>query len=439
METKKSFFKKNVISVKVVTIAVLILLMLIPVGMIKSLISERENNREDVQDEIAAKWGGKQNMRGPILVLPCKRKVVIGEKPYYYYNAYFMPEELKIEGVLNPEERSRGTYEILCYQAKLHINGKFKFPDYSQLNIPADEIEWDKAYFLINISNMQGLKNRIDFKVNNEAQKTLGSITEDPALGYGLKIDYPLNTTTDKEEYNFDFDVTLNGTDGLTFDPIGKQMGVHLKSAWKSVTFVGEFLPNQRNLHSDGFDAEWNIFDYNYSYPQMWLNTSSELGGSPLGLDLLLPVDHYQKTMRSAKYAIMFIALTFLVFFMVELLSKKRIHPIQYLLVSFALVLFYSLLLALSEHLSFGLSYLISAIAIVLLITAYSKSIFKNLKQTIFMGSFLTGLYLFLYVVIQLEDMALLLGSIGLFIALAVVMYVSRKVNWYKEDNSALN
>jgi inner membrane protein len=166
----------------------------------------------------------------------------------------------------------------------------------------------------------------------------------------------------------------------------------------------------------------------------MWSGKNNEFTQSLLGIDLRQPIDHYEKSMRSAKYAVLFIALTFLVFFLVELISHRRIHPFQYLLVSFALVLFYCLLLAFSEHIGFNRAYLVSAAAIIALITAYSKTIFNSLRQTAIMAVFLLALYTFLYVLLQLEDMALLFGSIGLFVALAAIMYASRKVNWYKES-----
>lgn len=432
METTNSFLKKGSTLLKAFIVGILVLLMLIPVTMVKSLVTERQNSSESVREEITAKWGGQQQITGPILVIPYQKSK--GEEHKYETGyAYFLPDDYKIDGEIFPEERSRGIYEVMCYKSDMKISGNFNFPDVGQLNLNPDTVLWKDAFLLLGIPDLQGIRNKIVFNVNGQSQEVLASVSRNDIISSGLTVKMPLEPE-EKKIYKFDFNLSLNGSNGLYFTPIGKQTSVHVTSDYKPVTFIGDFLPNTRNLDGPGFDAQWDIFDYNRNYAQMWVGPNMELRSSTLGVDLLLPVDHYQKNMRSAKYAIMFIALTFMVFFIVELKSRKSIHPIQYLLVSFALVLFYSLLLAFSEHIGFDLSYLVSALAIISLITAYSWSIFKNKKETFFMGIFLTVLYSFLYVVIQLEDMALLLGSVGLFIALASVMYASRNVNWEKKE-----
>lgn len=435
MEMNKDFFKKNSITVKAFMVAVLTLLMLIPVGMVKSLVRERQGNKELVQEDIASKWGGQQQLTGPILVVPFKKPMKQPEQFRTEY-AYFLPEEYNIEGKIKPEERSRSIYQVLCYQSDMSVKGYFNFPDCQKLNLIEENILWKDAFVVISIPYLQGIKNKIVFNVNGKPQEILSSAANNEIIRSGLTVKMPLDIENKESKYEFDFDLSLNGTGSLYFMPIGKQTNVHITSEYKSAKFTGDFLPNSNPVNDKGFDARWDIFDYNRNYAQQWIGANPELSSSRLGVDLILPIDHYQKNMRSAKYAILFIALTFLVFFIVELRSHKPIHPVQYLMVSFALVLFYSLLLAFSEHIGFNLSYIISAVAIVSLITAYSYSIFKNKKQTISMGLFLFALYGFLYVVIQLEDMALLIGSIGLFIALAIVMYASRKVKWYKEENN---
>ncbi|MBD8347201.1 cell envelope integrity protein CreD [Dysgonomonas sp. HGC4] len=432
METTKNFFKNQALTTKIVIVVILTLLMLIPIGMVRSLITEREGNKVAEQTEMSDRWGGRQLLTGPVLVLPYKQSLAVGSAAPSF--VYCLPEEYNVTGDIKPEERTRGIQKILSYQSTMHFEGKFIFPDYKSLDLNEALIQWDEAYIVMGISNLQGVKNKIVFNINGHPQEILANVADNDLIRSGVMIRMPLAAADMGKSCNFDFDLVLNGTDGLHFLPVGRQTNVHFNSTWKSVAYTGDYVPTEKADVKEGIDAQWNIFDYNRSYTQMWVGKNDSFGSTKLGLDLLLPVDHYQKTMRAVKYAIMFIALTFLVFFMVEILSKKRIHPVQYLLVSFALVLFYSLLLALSEHIGFDWSYLVSALAIVMLITAYSHSIFKSRKQTLFMGLFLSALYIFLYVVIQLEDMALLLGSIGLFIALAIVMFVSRNINWYKDD-----
>jgi inner membrane protein len=233
---------------------------------------------------------------------------------------------------------------------------------------------------------------------------------------------------------SFNCKLNLRGSTSINFIPLGKTTKVHVAGAWNAPGYIGNFSP-ETTPSTEGFDATWNILRYNRSIPDSWEDYNMDsFYDSTFGVNLVNTVDHYQQNMRSAKYAFMFISLTFVVFFFVEILTKKRIHPIQYLLVGIALILFYSLLLSISEQLSFGLAYLIASIAIIGLITAYTYSIFKNKLQTAMLTAILCLLYVFLYVILQLEDIALLIGSIGLFIILGIIMYFSRKINWYKQE-----
>ncbi len=432
----------DMIFVKIIVVAVLVVVMLIPISLIKSLVDEREENQQSAQYDISTKWGGVQKITGPILVLPYQVGVDKNQNPLINY-AYFLPDSYEVDGNVNTEERNRSLFKTLVYQSDLQVSGKFALPDYSKLNIKEESVIWKDAHVVIGIPYLQGVKNKIEFNVNGKLQPVQPGVNANSTVDSGLTVSFPLNPET--TEYNFDFLLTLNGSEGLYFTPIGKETHVHLKSPWNTVSFDGNFLP-ERKIDDNGFDAKWSVFDYNRNYVQMWKGSNEKLAFSSLGVDFKLPVDKYQMTMRSVKYAIMFIVLTFVVFFLVELLSKRKIHPVQYLLVSCALVLFYTLLLAISEHLSFSLSYLVSAFATTALITLYSTTMFKNLKQTAMMGLFLTILYAYLYVILQQENMALLFGAVGLFIALAIVMFVLRRVDWYKnntdeseivEDNSS--
>ena len=173
------------------------------------------------------------------------------------------------------------------------------------------------------------------------------------------------------------------------------------------------------------------MLNLNRNYPQQWTGGEYNVTESAFGVELLVPVDHYQKNTRSAKYAIMFIGLTFVAFLLFELIAKKRIHPVQYLLVGGALCVFYTLLISFSEQIGFFWAYTISSVATISLITLYFNSIIKSIKSTLVLSLMLVGLYLFLFTILQLQDYALLMGSIGLFVVISLVMYISRKVDWY--------
>ncbi len=423
---------------RAVVIGILILLMLIPVNMIRGLIQEREWSSVSVAEEISSKWGNRQTLTGPVITVPFQYDVVQDNKLTKVQEyAHFLPEELNIEVQMMPEIRYRSIYKVVVYQSDIRVKGNFAFPDFEKLNARASFIDWENAFITIGISDLRGIRSELDFHWNDIALEAISGTGGSNIAASGVTVKLPLLPGNPKNEAcNFDFKLTLNGSHGLFFVPLGKNTHVALASEWSTPSFDGAFLPNIRDIGDKQFTAKWDIFSYNRNFPQMWTGRNTTgFSDSEFGVQLLLPVDHYQKTMRSVKYAIMFIALTFLVFFLVELISHKRIHPMQYLLVSIGLILFYSLLLAISEQIGFDWAYLISALSIVALITAYSYSIFRQGRQTWMMGGFLALLYLFLYTVLQLEDLALLIGSIGLFIALAAVMYISRKVDWYRTND----
>lgn len=206
---------------------------------------------------------------------------------------------------------------------------------------------------------------------------------------------------------------------------------MQIASSWHNPSFSGAFLPDEREINDDGFSSTWEVLHLNRSYPQSFCGSIQDINKSAFGVDLIVPIDEYQKSMRSAKYAVMFIALTFLIFFFAQILNNVRVHPIQFIIVGLSLCVFYTLLIAFSEQIPFGWSYLISAMSIVGLITLYAGSIFKNRNLMLIIGAILTLLYLFIYSIIQMEDYALLMGSIGLFVVLAITMYLSRKIDWY--------
>ena len=253
----------------------------------------------------------------------------------------------------------------------------------------------------------------------------------------GVSIKIPINKDFfENKDYPFSLNVDLNGSEELNFLPFGKKTTVLLTSKWNDPSFTGGFLPAQRTINNEGFTANWKVLDLNRNYSQQWVGNIDKqyINNSKFGVNLFLAVDEYTQTTRSIKYIIMFVALTFLVFFFVEILNKKRIHPIQYILVGLALCLFYLLLLSISEQMSFDFAYLIASISIILLITFYTRSFLGRNYLAILTGIILTILYLFLYVLLANQDYSLLLGSIGLFIILAIVMYLSRNLDWYSID-----
>ena len=233
----------------------------------------------------------------------------------------------------------------------------------------------------------------------------------------------------------FSINLKLKGAGSLSFCPVGASTEAHLTSDWNNPSFTGNFLPTDRTVDENGFSAVWKMMHLNRNFPRSWKDDAYAVGNSDFGATLLLPVDSYQKTERCVKYSILFTTITFLIFFFVEISRKKLLHPLHYLLVGAALIVFYTLLLSISEYITFNLAYLIASVATILLITLYSKAVLKSWPLGLFVGGVLVILYGYMFTILQLQDYALLAGSIFVFVVLCLVMYFSRKVNWYDLNN----
>ncbi|MDD5572000.1 MAG: cell envelope integrity protein CreD [Bacteroidales bacterium] len=427
---------KTSIFLKISIIIIIGLLLLIPASMIKTLIVERENTQKEAILEVSSKWSGEQTISGPYISIPYYRYIkqfnkdsiekIIQVKEYIH----FLPTALKINGNISPECRSRGIYEIVVYTSKLNISGTFNNIIFSDLDIALKDIQFDKAFVSIGINDLRGIEKQIILNWNDDKLSfNPGTVTND-ILESGINASVKIYSN-DSASYKFSFDLDLKGSQQLYFIPVGEVTDVTITSKWNNPSFNGAFLPDSRNISDSGFTANWNILNLNRNFPQKWIGSNNNTNSSAFGIDLLLPVDNYQKSMRSIKYAILFIVFTFIVFFFVEVLNKIFIHPVQYILVGIALIVFYTLLLSVSEYLNYNLAFIISALATLLLISGYVRAILKSNSLTGLISGILLILYTFIFVIIQLQDYALLIGSIGIFIILGLVMYLSRKIDWY--------
>lgn len=429
----QSFFERNAVILKVAAIGFLTLMLLIPMAMIQELVMERRTRQREATNEISSKWGYEQRLTGPILVVPYKTFEYDKEsKKVQVLNhlAYFLPEDLQISGKLSPEVRYRGIFQVAVYGSSLNVKGYFKAPKID-ISDSSAEVDWKGAFITMGISDLKGIKEAISFNWNGKEMQCEPGVKISNMIESGVTVNNPLQENSSIAEYHFSFNVSLNGSRSISFVPVGKETRVNIESTWSNPSFEGSFLPENRTITETGFNANWRVLELNRNYPQKWVDGNVNLDNSSFGVALLLPVETYQITERSMKYAILFIALTFMVFFFVEMMRKVKVHPIQYILVGFGLILFYLLLLSLSEQMNFGIAYLIASIGVVTMITSYAFSIFKNKRLTYILAGILILLYGFLYILLQMQDYALLMGSIGLFIILATVMYLSHKIDWY--------
>jgi len=419
--------KRESVALRIILIAAIIIMLVIPLLMVQSLITDRQSYRQEAVNEISKSWAGEQSISGPIITVSQKEERVDskGNKYFVIESDYFLPEKLKIDVDVVPEKRYKGIYEVMLYKSKIKMNGTLNL---SKLKEKYADEKFYESYISFNISDIRGIQKDAELILDGKKYKLTPGL-KDKIFRNGFYTDLDLNTQNLPQ--NFEIEIELNGMENLDFVPLGKFTEVNMKSSWDNPSFAGAFLPTSRDITEEGFTAQWKVNYFNRSYPQEWESKTYDPFPSAFGVKLLVPVDEYQKTMRTSKYGIMIIVLTFLSFFMIELFSKKVIHPIQYLLVGLALIIFYSILLAISEYILFQYSYLISSLLIIALIGFYVKSIYQSKQISTIITGMLMMFYGFMYVILQLQDYSLLIGNIALFVILAVIMFFTRKINWF--------
>ena len=428
--------KKESIALRILIVGCLIVLLLVPLFMIQALIAERQINRNVSVKEISKSWAGPQTIAGPILTT-----ITMGEKMNKEGNKietkkrnFYLPENLSVEAKVIPEKRYRGIYSAIVYKTNLKIHGSFS-------NQKIKEIFSDpsikESYLSININDPRGIQENVIVKWNNIEQTVIPGLKDKNIFTNGFHSDISINK--DQPDSVFEINLTLNGVDEINFVPVGKNTEVKISSTWNDPSFTGNFLPSQREINDKGFTATWNVNHFNRQFPQEWSQSTYDIFKDKFGVKFYIAADEYQQTMRSSKYGLLLIIFTFVSFFLVEVFSGKAIHPIQYLLIGLSLIIFYSMLLALSEYILFQYSYLIAGSLVIGLITHYTKSIYKNRNIVLSISAMLISFYGFVYVLLQLQDYSLLLGNIVLFLILAAIMFFTRKVNWFEVLNPKTN
>jgi inner membrane protein len=419
--------------------------LMIPLMMIQGTVSERRGLRDGVVADIARSATGQQKLLGPVLVVPYRERIermkqdadtgkTTVDITYQDRVATFLPERLEITGSIATEGRYRGIHKALLYNAALAFSGSFAVPAHFGLADRQQRIQWGQAYLAVGLSDIRGIKARptLEWQAGRLA---FAPGTRDGILATGLHA--PLGTLpAAAASYEFKFELPLQGMERLDFVPLGRDTLIELRSAWPHPSFVGRFLPETRTVTDAGFAALWRTSYFSTNVEQLLDQCGGRecvaLAETSLGVALIQPVDIYLQAERAVKYGVLFIGLTFAAFFLFELFKRLAIHPIQYGLVGIALAIFYLLLLSLSEHLSFGLSYLIAAAACVGLLGFYAAYVLRSARRAAGSAALLATLYGVLYVLLRLEDFALLMGSLLLFTLLAAVMVLTRKVDWYQ-------
>lgn len=428
--------KGNQLTTKLIVLAVLVAVSWIATMFVWGVIQDRESRQETASNEISEQWSRPQVIAGPVITIPVEKTNVTttGERVVNTTTLTLLPQNLFYDSQVESQLLTRGVYETPVYTTIVNGVGSFDLSDIDVKSSADTRILWDKAVVSINVSDTRGISSMFDLTLNSDNYQMLPSSDFLTLDGSGVHTNVSIDPN--QPDYTFSFELPLKGSREISFLPLGEDTNVVVKSDWSAPSFTGEFLPEERSITESGFEATWNITSYGKNLPQYWLSDSAMVESESLlsksfGVGLYQEIDFYTMVDRSTKYSILFISLTFLTFFMYEVLAGLRIHPMQYLLVGLAIALFYLLLLSFAEIIGFLPAYLVSTIATTVLITGYCFSVLKAKKRAFSIAVLLAALYLYLYILLQLEEFSLLFGSLLLFGVLTTVMYITRNLDWY--------
>ena len=443
------------LTIKILLIFFLALLILIPVSMVKYKAYERQTFFETAKSSIAKSTTGQQTFFTPVLVIPYQiihtnksgfyhqNKQAISDQEIKNKTITVMPHRVNSQIQVTNTPLKKGIYTIPVYNSKIEVSGRFdtkKIRDTLQNIRNAEGFKkLDTAYLAIHISDMRGIGQDPKLMLNQQtADIKPGSRI--PRLIDGLHSPVELNQAIDTYEFVLSF--SLRGMESLSILALADNATSNLQSNWPHPKFIGNSLPEQRAISPKGFSASWStsLFSNNNSdllascvdrLPTSDIHSCTQLSDKASGVNFIDPVNIYLQSERAIKYAVLFIGLGFISFFIFEQISGRAIHPVQYTFVGLAIAIFYLLLISLAEHLTFAKAYLISAAGCISLLLFYVRHLLGGLKQSLLFTAMFTALYTLLYVIVQSEDFALLMGSILVFSILAVLMYVTRKIDWY--------
>ena len=442
--TVRDWLHHRALFFKIIAIGLLALLLLIPLGLVRDTLGERQDRYNEAVASITTPWGGSQRIIGPILIVPFTHKVeteewvVVGsnrfkEKKVHEYTreACFLPDQLNVQGTLEPSARKRSIHTAHVYTAALQITGRFDKPDLAFTGIDNAQPQWDRARVCFAITDLRGVRESLTLVWNCQPVPMQPGANLTQAQDPGLHAILPAGAAQAAAE--FSLTLTLNGSDALMLAPLARGTKMHLSSPWPDPSFCGDYLPVRRTVTPGGFDAQWEMSFYARALPQQWDGSQTkislaDLGQNAFGVRMAPAVSAYRIVERAVKYGILFIVLAFTMFFLFEAVAKIRLNALNYLLVGATLCVFFLGLLVLSEFIAFGAAYAISAAIATIMIGLYCARILRGAKRALAVSAMLGGVYAYLYFVLRMEDYALIAGTAALFAVLGALMYATRNL-----------
>ncbi len=433
----------DTLTIRAIIVGAIALVMLIPLVMMQGVVDERNGLYRNVLQDISNTWGGQQLLQGPVLVVPYIEKHVSKETikdengeekiktktQYITKHAIHLPKDLQINIDLSEQHRQRGIYKSLVYGAELLLAGSFEQLNIHSMSDYIHRIDYDKAYLVLGLSDTRAINevSKLSWNGNEVGYSPGTKLTDLLSHGFHARL---IGLNPETENHRFTTKISINGSQGFRFAPFGEKTIVNMKSSWPHPSFQGMTLPTEYKITDSGFTSSWIIPHLARNYPQSWVLAKQHynLNEFTAGVDLFEPVFLYSKVTRAVKYGILFVGLTFLTFLIFELTTQVRLHYVQYGLIGVALTIFYLVLLSIAEHTEFFTAYVIAALINIGLITTYTLAALKSVSRASMIFVLLSALYAVLYSLLQLEDYALLMGTMLLLFVLMVLMYVTRNL-----------
>lgn len=419
---------------RLLAFGVLLLVLMIPLGMINDRVQERANRREVAAESVRASWGGTQMLAGPMLRVPWRESWLEDGTPRSRTGVMMLlPDVLNVEGRLDTEERRRGIFSVPVYRTHLQLRGRFQMAPDTVPPAQVQGLEWSRAQLVLPLSDPRTLGANTRLRVNGESRRLepVGDLWDGPGVAATLGAQVTPEALAAGLE--FVLELPLNGSERLALAPTARDTRIDLSGDWPHPAFDGARLPQVRTVNDAGFTAQWSFSHLGRGYPDLWIDRAVSLEriqASAIGISLAVPVDPYRMAERMAKYALLMVLLCFAVIWVMELLGGQPLHPVQMLMLGGSLCLFGLLQLALAEHLGFAPAFVIAAAAILLQAGLYAHSATGSARHALVLASLLGAWFAYLYVVLQAEDLALLLGAGALFVGLSAVMWATRRVQW---------
>ena len=434
-------FNSRSMGMKLIVVCALAVFMTVPVFFVRGMVEDRTERAADIVREISGYSGGQQTFLGPTLLVPYKIASP-SQANFFRHATYFVfPTQASALLKTSTEERRRSLFKVPVFRADVSLDAAFDLTGVPSVDLQGAEFDWSRAEIVVGVSDTRGALADATLTLEGKTTTLLpAAIAAEIRIGGDQNMPVKLSLLGTKVDGialpNARFSVTsslrFSGAQRIAVLSYGKTTRLSAQGDWPSPGFDGGFLPVRRTINRNGFAAEWSVpFIARGVRAEGTIDALTGLQSTALGTSFIEVADPYQSVSRSIKYVLLFLGLIFLSYFAFEAATGKRVHPAQYVLVGIAQAIFYLLLLSLAERIGFDWGFFLAGAATVSLLSINVGWVFASRLQGVIALATFSLLYLFIYVLLRMEDNALLVGAIASFFAMAAAMYLTRRIDWY--------